>query len=52
MAVAQRGHPVYEKSRGAFAAFASLALRRYNDTAKLRRLREDGLKNFLAERGL
>lgn len=52
MVVARQGRRLYERARGAFAAFASLALRRYNDTAKLRRLREKGIKDFLSERGL
>ena len=50
MAVARDGKVLYEKNTSEFAAFASLALRRYNDTARLRRLREKGLKTFLAEK--
>jgi len=52
MAIAKEGKPVYERDPGEFASFASLALRRYNDTAKFRRLRENGLKAFVKERGL
>jgi len=52
MAVAKGGRSLYEREPGAFASFVSLALRRYNDTAKLRKAREDGLRAFLSERGL
>lgn len=52
MAVARHGRALFERQGGVFASFVSLALRRYNDTAKLRRLREQGLQKFLAERGL
>jgi hypothetical protein len=52
MAIAREGRPLHEAAPGEFAEFVSLSLRRYNDTAKLRRLREEGLRSFLAERNL
>lgn len=52
MAVAKRGVVVHERDPAAFARFASLAMRRYNDTRKLRVERARGLAAFLAERGL
>lgn len=52
MAVAREGHVLHERTPGEFAAFASLATRRYGDTAKLRRLRQHGLRAYLAEKGL
>jgi predicted nucleotidyltransferase len=52
MAVATKGRVLHEGRPGAFASFASLALRRYNDTAKLRRLERLSVRRFLEERGL
>jgi len=52
MAAARTGRPLHEGEAGAFAGFVSLAVRRYHDTAKLRRAREAGLKAFLESRGL
>ena len=46
MAIARKGKVLHEERAGVFAAFASLALRRYTDTAKFRRLREVGLRRF------
>jgi predicted nucleotidyltransferase len=51
MAVAKTGVVLYDSPEGAFARYASLALRRYEDTAKLRRARAEGLRRFIAERG-
>jgi len=47
MGVAIDGIALYERDPGEFASFASLAARRYNDTAKLRKLRETGIGTFL-----
>ncbi|MBW2525765.1 MAG: nucleotidyltransferase domain-containing protein [Deltaproteobacteria bacterium] len=52
MAVAKRGTVIHARDPAAFARFASLAVRRYNDTRKLRVERARGLAEFLAERGL
>ena len=52
MAIAKTGTPLHESDPSAFARFASLALRRFNDTRKLRAERERGLRQFLEERGL
>lgn len=52
MAVARTGRCLHQKTGVELARFTSLALRRYADTAKLRRAREQGLRAFLAERGL
>ncbi|MFG0316035.1 MAG: nucleotidyltransferase domain-containing protein [Planctomycetota bacterium JB042] len=52
MAVAREGIPLYEDAPGRFASFAGLALRRYNDTARFRRLRHRRLREYLRDRGL
>jgi predicted nucleotidyltransferase len=52
MSVARHGRPLHQGKPGAFASFVSLALRRYNDTAKLREMRQAEIKKFLAARGL
>jgi hypothetical protein len=44
--------PIHERKPGAFASFASLALRRYNDTAKFRELEARRLREWLSARGL
>jgi predicted nucleotidyltransferase len=45
--IAEEGRCLYERDAGAFASFRSLAWRRYVDTAKLRRLQQDGLRRWL-----
>ncbi len=52
MAIARYGIALHESEAGAFASFASLALRRYNDTSKLRASRHRGIRKYLADRGL
>ena len=52
MSVARYGRPIHERKPGAFASFASLALRRYNDTAKFRELEARRLREWLSARGL
>ena len=49
MSVARYGRPLHEGKPG---AFASLALRRYNDTAKFRELEARRLREWLSARGL
>lgn len=46
MSVARHGMALHEDRRGAFASFVSLALRRFEDTRKLRRLREQALWRY------
>jgi predicted nucleotidyltransferase len=43
---ARHGIPLHQGTRGAFASFASLSLRRYEDTRKLRKLREESLRRY------
>lgn len=52
MSAVRTGRVLYERVPGDFAEFASLAVRRYADTAKLRRLREQGIRQYLSEKGL
>jgi predicted nucleotidyltransferase len=52
MEVARSGRPLYERSRGLYAQFCSLAYRRYVDTAKLREAQKAAIASFLRERGL
>ncbi len=48
----RHGRLLYESHPGNYAAFYSLALRRYVDTAKLRVAQQQAIGNFLAARGL
>lgn len=48
----RHGRLLYESRPGSYAAFYSLALRRYVDTAKLRVAQQQAIGNFLAARGL
>ena len=48
----RHGRLLYESRPGNYAAFYSLALRRYVDTAKLRVAQQQAIGNFLAARGL
>lgn len=50
--VARHGRILYERRPGDYAAFYSLAYRRYVDTAKLRRAQQDAIARFLSVRGL
>ena len=52
MSIARYGRPLHQGRSGAFASFASLSLRRYNDTVKLREMQKTEIKKFLAGRGL
>src|SRR3989449_11177206 len=51
MAVARTGRPLFERERGAFREFQSLASRRYCDTDKLRRARRRAIHAFLEREG-
>ena len=44
--------PLYERSPGLFNSFYSLAVRRYIDTKKLRKVQEIVINSFIRERGL
>lgn len=48
MLVAREGVPLYEEQPGAFSRFASLAARRYADTAKFRAAERGEIADFLA----
>jgi predicted nucleotidyltransferase len=48
----RHGRLLYESRPGSYAAFYSLALRRYVDTSKLRAAQQQAIGNFLAARGL
>jgi predicted nucleotidyltransferase len=48
MLAARDGMPLYERSPGEFARFASLAARRYADTRKFRDAERSGLRDFIA----
>lgn len=50
--IARSGIPVYEREKGMFNEFYSLAFRRYVDTAKLRAARESYLRGRLATKGV
>lgn len=52
MEVARHGRVLYERRLGDYAAFYSLAYRRYVDTAKLRRAQQEAIAVFLHARGL
>lgn len=52
MAVTRYGRPLHEGEPAAWASFSSLSLRRYCDTAKLRRLREKGIRDYIRSKGL
>lgn len=51
MAVARSGNVLYQRHTSEFASFSSLALRRYEDTRKLRDLRDQSIKQFIAGDG-
>jgi len=51
MEVVRGGHLLYERTPGSYAAFCSLAHRRYVDTAKLRVAQHEAIQRFLRERG-
>ena len=50
--VARHGRLLYERDRGAFHSFQSLASRRYCDTDKLRRAQRRSIHAFLERHGL
>ena len=52
MEALRHGRLLHESHPGNYAAFYSLALRRYFDTAKLRAAQQQAIRNFLAARGL
>ena len=52
ISASKQGILLYERSPGLFHAFYSLAFRRYIDTKKLRKGREESIKSFLEEKGL
>lgn len=47
MSVARDGIPLYERSAGEFARFASLAVRRYADTRKFRDMEAQEIRDFI-----
>jgi predicted nucleotidyltransferase len=49
--VVQGGRLLYERTPGCYAAFCSLAHRRYVDTAKLRVAQRETIRHFLQNRG-
>jgi predicted nucleotidyltransferase len=51
MLVARDGIPLYERSPGEFARFASLAARRFADTRKFRDAERHELRDFIARSG-
>lgn len=51
MLAARDGVPLYERSPGEFARFASLAARRYADTRKFRDAERHELRDFIARSG-
>jgi predicted nucleotidyltransferase len=51
MLAARDGIPLYERSPGEFARFASLAARRYADTRKFRDAERLELRDFIARSG-
>ena len=51
MLAARDGVPLYERSPGEFARFASLAARRYADTRKFRDAERHELRDFVARSG-
>ena len=50
MAVVQEGRVLVDRTGSEWARFASLSLRRYSDTAKLRRAQNESLDAFIAQR--
>lgn len=52
MLVARDGVPLHEAEPGAFARFASLAVRRYADTRKFRAVEHREIRDFLERRAL
>jgi len=52
MEVARTGSLLFERTSGGYAAFCSLAHRRYVDTAKLRVAQKASIHKFLQARGL
>ncbi len=51
MLAARDGVPLYQADPAAFARFASLAVRRYADTRKFRRMEKEQLGDLLERRG-
>ncbi|CAE6797943.1 type VII toxin-antitoxin system MntA family adenylyltransferase antitoxin [Nitrospira defluvii] len=51
MEVVRGGQLLYERTPGCYAAFCSLAHRRYVDTAKLRVAQRETIRHFLQNRG-
>jgi predicted nucleotidyltransferase len=51
-AIVGRCEVLYERPRGAFCEFYSLAFRMYADTRKLREARVEAIESFLEARGL
>jgi uncharacterized protein len=52
MVVAMKGEVLYEREPGRFAAFCSLAARRYEDARKIRDAQRESIRHFLHDRGL
>ena len=52
MEVARGGRLLYERAAGSYAAFCSLAHRRYVDAAKLRLAQRETIQRFLLDRGV
>jgi predicted nucleotidyltransferase len=52
MEVVRGGCLLYERVAGSYAAFCSLAHRRYADTEKLRRAQQETIRHFLLARGV
>lgn len=52
MLAARDGVPLYEAWAGAFARFASLAVRRFADTRKFREMERREIDDFLERQGL
>ena len=52
MEVIKGGRLIYERQPGQYAAFCSLAHRRYVDTAKLRAAQKEAIARFIHARGL
>lgn len=48
MSVARDGLPLYERRRGEFDRFVSLAVRRYADTRKFRAMEAQEIRDFIA----
>lgn len=52
MEVVRGGRLLYERAAGSYAAFCSLAHRRYVDAAKLRIAQRETIQQFLLDRGV